>query len=110
MRKSFYMFLIILLALSPYVNIGLVHAKNENTIKSPIVHADGKVTFNAAHDSEELYVVGSFNGWDIDNPYKMDKENGIFTTTLELEPGTHEYKFVEGDRKRTRLNSSHVAI
>ena len=96
MRKSFYMFLIILLALSPYVNIGLVHAKNENTIKSPIVHADGKVTFNAAHDSEELYVVGSFNGWDIDNPYKMDKENGIFTTTLELEPGTHEYKFVEG--------------
>jgi len=41
----------------------------------------------------EVYLAGTFNSW---NPRKnkMKYANGMYTTTLTLEPGRYEYKFV----------------
>ena len=49
-------------------------------------------TFNAV-DASEVYVAGTFNDWE---PRKklMKKEDGIYSATVLLDKGKHEYKFV----------------
>lgn len=64
--------------------------------KSPVVDQQGNVTFYASHDGNELYLVGSFNEWDIANAVQMEKEGELFTKRLSLSPGTYEYKFAKG--------------
>ncbi len=59
------------------------------------------VTFEMPADNldiKKLAVAGDFNGWSTSaNP--MRKLKGVWSTTVELEPGTHSYRFVaDGDR------------
>ncbi len=59
------------------------------------------VTFEMPADSLEakkLAVAGDFNGWSATaNP--MRKAKGTWSTTVDLEPGAHRYRFVaDGDR------------
>jgi hypothetical protein len=43
-------------------------------------------------------VAGTFNGWDPSRT-PLERQNGVWTATLLLPPGTHEYMFVEdGER------------
>jgi len=51
-----------------------------------------------APDAREVYLVGSFNDWNIsETPMQKDK-NGIWKKTLSLEAGKYEYLFfVDGD-------------
>jgi len=47
-----------------------------------------------APDAEEIYLAGSFNGWNpSERPLKRHRD-GNWKTTLTLEPGTYEYLFV----------------
>ncbi len=60
----------------------------------PLVNPDGTVTFKAEHSGSSLHVIGDFVQWDTGKQVPMTKdENGIFTASVELKPGTYEYKF-----------------
>ena len=53
-----------------------------------------KVTFTyEAPDASQVFLAGEFNGWsDAANP--MENKDGVWTLTLDLEPGSYQYKFV----------------
>ncbi len=73
---------------------------------------DGRfaVTFQfRAPDAQAVYLAGTFNDWKPD-ARKMDGPDaqGRFTATLELPPGTYEYKFViNGEDWRSDPNNLH---
>ncbi len=54
------------------------------------------VTFRIrAEVGSKVFLAGSFNGWDpTDKPMKDAEGNGVFTCTVALPKGRHEYKFV----------------
>ena len=47
-----------------------------------------------AANAQAVYLAGSFNGWDTRVTPMIRDEDGIWSVTLPLEPGTYEYKFV----------------
>jgi predicted alpha/beta superfamily hydrolase len=70
---------------------------------SCILYAQYKVTFvitqlPAYHKtSDEIYLVGSFNGWNPkDEKLLLKKANNKSSISIELPPGTIEYKFTKG--------------
>lgn len=51
-------------------------------------------TFNAPA-AKEVYVVGDFNNWSIQQSFKLtSKGNGVWEKALDLKPGRYKYKFV----------------
>lgn len=57
-----------------------------------------KVTFRSdAEEGSRVYVAGSFNGWDPKEHELRPDEGGAFSTTLLLDQGTHQYKFIIND-------------
>jgi 1,4-alpha-glucan branching enzyme len=47
-----------------------------------------------APEARDVFLAGSFNGWDASNrPLKRDNK-GIWTTMIMLAPGSYEYRFV----------------
>ncbi|MDK2886409.1 MAG: hypothetical protein PWP54_967 [Thermosipho sp. (in: thermotogales)] len=79
MRKFF----IFTLLLAAFIVFSAVYVEN------------GKVvfTFKEALDAKVVYLAGNFNNW---NPTEltMKKEDGVWKISLELEPGTYQYKYV----------------
>ncbi|MBM3308435.1 MAG: glycogen-binding domain-containing protein [Candidatus Eisenbacteria bacterium] len=64
-------------------------------VEQPADAAAVPVTFElAAPDAREVSVAGTFNAWDpLANPLAKG-EGGVFRATLDIRPGSHEYKFV----------------
>ncbi|SHH45807.1 glucodextranase DOMON-like domain-containing protein [Thermosipho atlanticus] len=62
---------------------------------SAVYVENGKVvfTFKEALDAKVVYLAGNFNNW---NPTElaMKKEGNLWKITLELKPGTYQYKYV----------------
>ena len=46
---------------------------------------------------ENVFLVGSFNNWDILPDYRMNEDNGLFTKTIELKRGIYDYQYVTAD-------------
>lgn len=70
---------------------------------SCVLYAQYRVTFvitevPAYHNSsDKIYLVGSFNGWNPkDEKLLLAKDNHQSSITIELPPGTIEYKFTKG--------------
>lgn len=55
-----------------------------------------RVTFNVrAEVGSRVYLAGSFNNWDPTDKEMTDKKGeGLFTATVNLPAGAHQYKFV----------------
>ncbi|MBP5319683.1 MAG: isoamylase early set domain-containing protein [Kiritimatiellae bacterium] len=55
-----------------------------------------RVTFSVRADvGSTVYLAGDFNDWDPTvKPMTDKKGDGLFTTTVSLPPGDHQYKFV----------------
>jgi len=55
-----------------------------------------RVTFSVrAEAGSKVFVAGSFNNWDPTAKEMSDKKGeGVYTATLSLPPGAHQYKFV----------------
>ncbi|MBQ7346283.1 MAG: type I pullulanase, partial [Oscillospiraceae bacterium] len=51
------------------------------------------VTFRYEGTATSVYLAGSFNDWS-QTANQMTSSSGVFSTTLTLQPGVHEYKFV----------------
>ncbi len=45
-------------------------------------------------DATRVCLVGSFNRWDPGATLMQKSEFGVWSVTMQLEPGRHEYKFV----------------
>ncbi len=77
-------------------------AKPKAASKAPSVKAapksGKKTTFRLqAPEATQVFVAGCFNDWDpFANPLERGEE-GMWTCTLVLEPGEHEYRFVVDD-------------
>ncbi|MDR1931731.1 MAG: glycogen-binding domain-containing protein [Spirochaetales bacterium] len=69
-------------------------------VKSPVIRGDGYVEFNlAAVPGKDVYLSGSFNGWD---PYMYrlnEVRPGLYTLVLRLLPGAYYYIFHAEGRK-----------
>ena len=69
--------------------------KSKGKAKTKTKALTKKVQFEyPAPDAQEVYLVGNFNNWDTSaNPIKKDKK-GVWKTTLSLQPGRYEYRFL----------------
>ena len=43
-----------------------------------------------------VYIAGSFQGWDAESTMLTDNGDGTWSTTLDVLPGYHEFKFING--------------
>lgn len=74
--------------------------------------AKKKIKFRfSAPSAQKVSLAGSFNNWDTNICLMKKDKKGIWTTTLSLEPGRYEYKFVvdgnwynDPEAKETVLN------
>jgi len=56
-----------------------------------------KVTFALdTKNVSSVYVAGTFNGWE-PGKYRLEKQGGVYATTLLVPRGRHEYKFIVDD-------------
>jgi len=66
-------------------------------LQSPVVSENGIVTFNfkmpADNASDEVYLMGTLTDWGNGQKMNYDEEQDIYTLTLQLNPGTYQYKF-----------------
>ena len=77
-----------------FTSNAILTVEGESVLKSPQINEDGTVTFRAEYEGESLYLIGSMVDWNTSKEIKMEKNSdGIFSTTIKLEPGTYEYKF-----------------
>lgn len=45
----------------------------------------------------DVYLVGSFNDWQLLPEYKMEERAGLYTTTIQLKRGVYDYQYVVSD-------------
>ena len=79
-------------------------AKKKSQVKSkpaarkkaaPAASATRQVTFALkAKSAEWVSVVGEFNAWHEDKGAMKHGEDGVWTKTLRLKPGSYQYKFI----------------
>jgi len=54
-----------------------------------------RITFRFhAPEANEIYVAGSFNGWDSNARALKQQKDGKWQATVTLEPGIYEYRFI----------------
>lgn len=49
-----------------------------------------------AEPNSKIYVAGTFNDWD-PKKHKLQCANGVYSTSILLDAGRHEYKFIVDD-------------
>ncbi|MGN0852054.1 MAG: glycogen-binding domain-containing protein [Kiritimatiellia bacterium] len=71
-------------------------AKKGTVAAKPAKPAEKSVTFTLrAEAGKTVYLAGCFNKWNPEGKKMLDKKNeGLYTTTIKLPAGRHEYKFV----------------
>jgi pullulanase len=70
-----------------------VAGSESGLVVSPEVNGT-EVTFRYAGSATSVFLAGSFNSWSTSATPLTKGEDGIWTVTLDLEAGVHEYKFV----------------
>ena len=70
-----------------------VSNKESGIFVSPEVNGTS-VTFRYSGSATKVYVAGSFNNWSTTANPMTKGSDGVFTTTITLAEGAHEYKFV----------------
>lgn len=81
-----------------FEGIALVRFVKENAryylpVKSE-VRQKFKFTFEPEKDYENIYLMGSFNGWNRSElEMKDDNGDGVYSIEIPLSPGKHQYKF-----------------
>ena len=57
-----------------------------------------RVTFSlSAPGAKDVCLTGTFNNWDIRKHHMKQNEDGVWTKTVIIPPGTYEYKYIVGD-------------
>ena len=53
----------------------------------------------------DVFLVGSFNNWDILPNYKMDYNDGIFSKTVSLKRGVYDYQYVTANYRKGNIDN-----
>lgn len=83
-------------------------AYDESPISSIEIGEEHKITIKLAdhEEAKEVFLSGSFNAWST-LKHPMTKQNGYWETTLDLQPGVYDYKFiVDGEWKLDPKNDN----
>ncbi|WP_428267905.1 glycogen-binding domain-containing protein [Haliangium sp.] len=85
-------------------------AAADATALGPQISATGEVRFNFKPTGrvKKIFLAGNFNGWNPSNDaYLLSDEDGdgIYSISIELEPGVYQYKFVIDGRWTKDPNS-----
>jgi 1,4-alpha-glucan branching enzyme len=59
----------------------------------PVCKVTFRISKEAAQTAQSIWLVGDFNGWDMQATPMTGLKSGEFTTMLELDTGTPEYQF-----------------
>lgn len=75
------------------------NVKNEHGTLNSVLNITTSVTFNLpGHPyAKKVILTGSFVDWN-ENKIKMTLVNGVWTSTLQLNAGKHQYKFIVDDK------------
>ena len=77
------------------INITTKAGGSDFTLVANYEKAKLTYTVTVPAGTENCYLVGAMNGWDVDNPIEMTKQGeNVFTTTLEGVATTDEYKYL----------------
>ena len=77
------------------INITTKAGGSDFTLVANYEKAKLTYTVTVPAGTENCYLVGAMNGWDVDNPIEMIKQGeNVFTTTLEGVATTDEYKYI----------------
>ena len=77
------------------INITTKAGGSDFTLVANYEKAKLTYTVTVPAGTENCYLVGAMNGWDVDNPIEMTKQGeNVFTTTLEGVATTDEYKYI----------------
>ena len=80
-----------------FISRFVTKAAAKKTVKAaPAAKAPAKkaVAFTLrAEPGKKVFLAGTFNGWD-PAAKQMTEKKGVYSTSLRLEPGKYEYKFV----------------
>ena len=94
MKRISFLLLIIPLILTGCGTLGFGSFEGQPPQTATIAQAEGGATFSYEEpDAASVFIAGDFNGWDA-QATPMSKQNDLWVITLDLAPGTYQYKFV----------------
>ena len=74
--------------------LGASWADSASGIFHPVEFGDGTVTFRYRGSASKVYLAGCFNGWSTSSTPLKKGSDGIWSVTVDLQPGVYEYKYV----------------
>ena len=66
--------------------------------KKDVRRRQSRTFVRRAPEAKTVRLSGTFNGWDPEATPLRKQRNGMWTVTIELEPGRYEYKYVVDGR------------
>ncbi len=72
----------------------VIETKMRQILKDKLPKFRETVFSFSASEAKEVYLVGDFNGWKIDESSRMDHDNGAWKKRLSIKPGNYRYRFV----------------
>ena len=70
-------------------------AEDAVLLAGPVILPDGVLFSHKNATASSVHLAGEFNGWSTSATPMADKDgDGVWTVTIELQPGRYEYKFV----------------
>jgi len=68
-----------------------------------------RITFSLfTTGAKDVRLAGTFNNWDINKHHMKINDNGVWTKTVIIPPGTYEYKFLVDDEWCHDYANDHV--
>ncbi|MBU0502949.1 MAG: AAA family ATPase [Candidatus Omnitrophota bacterium] len=92
------------------VTMSQIKEKMAEAIKENLPGLTEVVFSLAAKDAKEIYVVGDFNDWKIDDNSRMLEHDGTWTKSLSLLSGNYRYRFVMDGKWTDDPNNSNRAM
>ena len=68
--------------------------KLQEIIKKEVPKLSEVIFSLKAIDAKEVFLVGDFNNWSMDNQSKLERNNGLWVKKLALKTGAYRYRFV----------------
>jgi len=76
------------------VSAGALEMKMKQILKKELPALTGMAFSISAPEAKEVYLVGDFNNWQLDEASRMTQENGAWQKKVNLEGGKYRYRFV----------------
>ena len=76
-----------------------ISSKMKKEVKDRVKDFKDTIAFSLkAPEAKSVYIAGDFNNWYVDESCRMQKRDGIWTASLKLNPGKHQYRFIVDGR------------